>query len=214
MSPEQLLDEIREANIPHDRIAEAMGRSRTAATKLLAGDRALKVQEIVPLTRLLLDWRKERRGVAATRHQPATEEESGRYARVPVLPFFAGMGGGGMGEVLASESLDRALVPRVLIEDYFRGRPEDFVLLRVRGDSMEPDFQHDDELLCDLRDRNPTQPGPFALFHEEGYFVKNVERLPDGQVRIFSSNPKYTSVSLATEQTQIIGRPVWFGRRL
>jgi phage repressor protein C with HTH and peptisase S24 domain len=134
------------------------------------------------------------------------------YEQVDVLPTYAGMGGGGTGE----GDVERALIPSYLIRNVLRGQPSDFVLIRVRGDSMEPVFRQDDELLVDKRDRSPTQPGPFALWDGEWgeYLVKNVERLPGGRVRIFSSNDKYTPVEVANEETNILGRPVWFGRRL
>lgn len=137
----------------------------------------------------------------------AREQE---YLPVEVLPTYAGAGGGGTGDA------DRvtALVPRMLIVDILRGRASDFLLINLRGDSMEPDFRHEDQLLIDRRDRSPTQPGPFALWIDDEYVVKNVERLPGGEVRIFSSNAKYTAVHLATDDTKIIGRPVWCGRRL
>lgn len=134
------------------------------------------------------------------------------YLAVDIMPTFAGMGGGGTGE----DDIERALVPRYLIEDVLRGKPADFVIVRTRGDSMFPDFAHDDELLCDKRDTNPIQPGPFAVWdaEDEAYVVKNVEKLPGGRFRIFSTNPKYTPSEVGREETHIIGRPVWFGRRL
>lgn len=134
------------------------------------------------------------------------------YVPVEVLPTYAGQGGGGTGD----EDRETALIPRALIEDVLRGKPENFLLINVRGDSMEPDFHHGDQLLVDCRDRSPAQPGPFALWDGEWgeYVVKNVERSSSGEVRIFSSNKKYSSAIVETEQTRIIGRPVWFGRRL
>jgi phage repressor protein C with HTH and peptisase S24 domain len=134
------------------------------------------------------------------------------YVPVEVLPTYAGQGGGGTGD----GDRETALIPRALIEDVLRGKPDNFLLINVRGDSMEPDFHHGDQLLVDCRDRSPAQPGPFALWDGEWgeYVVKNVERSNSGEVRIFSSNTKYSSAIVETEQTRIIGRPVWFGRRL
>ena len=195
MNQTSIVSRLREADVTQDQIAAALGRTRTAATRLLSGQRTLKAHEIAPLEALLAD-----RGHAAAPD----------YVAVEVLPTYAGMGGGGTGEGDA----ETALVSRVLVEDMLRGRATDFILVRVRGDSMEPDFRHGDELLCDRRDTSSAQPGPFALWNEGEYVIKNIERIPDGQVRIFSTNPKYTSVELANDNTRIIGRPVWFGRRL
>ncbi len=134
------------------------------------------------------------------------------YVSVEVLPTYAGAGGGGTGDA----DRETALVPRALIEDMLRGQAADFLVINVRGDSMEPDFHHGDQLLVDRRDCSPAQPGPFALWDGEWgeYVVKNVERSTAGEVRIFSSNAKYSSAIVESENTRIIGRPVWFGRRL
>lgn len=134
------------------------------------------------------------------------------YVPIEVLPTYAGMGGGGTGE----GDVEMALVPRYLIEQVFRGQPSDFVLIRVRGNSMEPTFHHDDELLVDKRDTSPTQPGPFAIWDAEWeeYLVKNVERMQGGIIRLFPSNSEFSAVEIRHEETKILGRPVWFGRRL
>lgn len=134
------------------------------------------------------------------------------YEHIDVLPTFAGMGGGGNGE----GDVEQALVPSHLIRQVFRGKPADFVLIRVRGNSMEPVFHQDDELLVDKRDCSPTQPGPFALWDREWgeYVVKNVERMSGGRLRIFSENAKFTPNEVPSDDVQILGRPVWFGRRL
>src|SRR3546814_16656947 len=82
------------------------------------------------------------------------------------------MGGGGTGE----GDRETALISRTLIEDDLRAKPADLLLIDVRGDSMMPDFLHGDQILVDKRDRDPRQPGPFALWDGEGYVVKLVER--------------------------------------
>ncbi len=218
MDPTKLLDELRRQGVPHQLVADAIGKSRPVATKLLSGERSLHIRELEPLTILLKNWRERAREKAggvyidanALLLEPGEEDDIISYVPVEVLPTYAGMGGGGTGE----GDVEKALVPRYLVEDVFRGRPADFLVVRVRGDSMEPDFHHGDELLVDKRDKSPTQPGPFALWHGDEYVVKNVERLNEDEVRIFSSNPKYTSREAANDNTRIIGRPVWFGRRL
>lgn len=134
------------------------------------------------------------------------------YLPVEVLPSYAGMGGGGTGDG------DRgvALVPRRLVEDELRAKPDDLLLIEARGQSMEPDFQHGDQILIDRRDKNPAQPGSFALWDGDGYVVKLVERVPRerGRYRIFSANERYSAYVVEEDEIQIMGRPVWFGRRL
>lgn len=133
------------------------------------------------------------------------------YVRVEILPTYAGMGGGGTDE----GDVEMALLPRSLVVEELRASPSDVLVINVRGDSMEPLFQHGDQLVIDKRDTNPIQPGPFALWFDDGYVVKNVERLrKTGRLRIFSSNSAYSPDEAAPDEVKIMGRPVWFARRL
>lgn len=102
-----------------------------------------------------------------------------------------------------------------LVVDELRAKPTDLLVINVRGDSMEPLFRHGDQLVVDKRDQNPIQPGPFALLYDDGYVVKNVERVPRSRrYRLFSSNQTYTPDEVEADDVIILGRPVWFARRL
>jgi phage repressor protein C with HTH and peptisase S24 domain len=209
----EIFDKLDALGLKQRDLALALGVEENKISKSKSGERQLKAGEVLKAR----DWltKIERQRSAGIRDQrpdlPIALPERA-YLPVDILPTFAGMGGGGTGE----GEVERALVPRYLIEDVFRGQPSDFVLVRTRGDSMAPDLEHDDEVLCDKRDTSPVQPGPFAVFDaDEGtYVIKNVEKLPGGRVRIFSTNPKYSPAEVSREETHIIGRPVWFGRRL
>ena len=150
-------------------------------------------------------------GFIALDDTPTTDDD-GAYVEVSVLPSYGGMGGGGTGE--GERRL--AKLPRRLIEEELRGKPNDFELIDVRGDSMMPDFHHGDQILVDRRDRDPRQPGPFALWDTDGYVVKLVERIPQkrGWYRVFSANERYSAYEVEETETTIMGRPVWFARRL
>ncbi len=138
------------------------------------------------------------------------------YVEVEVLPTFAGMGGGGTGEGEPA----KALVARSLVFQELRADPADLLIIDVRGDSMlDPatgkGFAHGDQLMVNRRDNNPRQPGPFALWFDDGYVVKNVEIIrKTGKYRIFSNNPAYSDDEADPAEVQIMGRPVWFARRL
>lgn len=131
------------------------------------------------------------------------------YVEVEVLPTYAGMGGGGTGDA----DQQTTLLPRSLVEDDLRAHPSDLLVIDLRGDSMEPDFFNGDRVVINKKDTNPVQPGPFALWDGDGFVVKNIERRR-GSLRIFSSNPKYSDWESDGSDIQIMGRPVWFARRL
>lgn len=199
-----IFDRLDALGLKQRQLAEAIGIEENKVSKMRAGERQFKAAELLKAQAWLTEIEN---GGPIDMADPQIE-----YVQVEVLPTYAGMGGGGTGE----GDKELALVPRALIVDVLRGAPRDFLLINVRGDSMEPDFRHGDQILIDKRDVSPAQPGPFALWDGDWgeYVVKNVERSRSGEVRIFSSNPKYSAEAAPAEQTRIIGRPVWFGRRL
>jgi len=188
-------------------LATALDISIDKVSKSLSGTRRWRSEETLKLIELLGDHDE------SDLHPdvPPTGRETA-YVDIHVLPSFAGMGGGGNGE----GDITVAKLPRALIEEQLMGHPKDFELIDVRGDSMEPDFQHGDQILIDRRDRDPRQPGPFALWDDDGYVVKLVERVPGkrGWYRVFSANPRYSSYEVEEQEATIRGRPVWFARRL
>lgn len=205
----EVFERLDKLGLKQNDLAAILKLEANKVSKVKSGERQFKGPELLKALRWLEDM--EERAAAFGDELP-TEPSAGSYVEIEVLPTFAGMGGGGSGDG------DRAvaLVPRSLIVDELKGHPSDFLLVDVRGDSMEPDFRHGDQILIDRRDISTAQPGPFALWDGEWgeYVVKNVERMAAGEVRIFSSNTKYTAAICESESTRIIGRPVWFGRRL
>lgn len=203
MDSESIVAALKRLGVNHDEIAEVIGRDRTAATKMLAGKRNVQVRELQPLAELIAKHERQ--------NGDTTDPERGDYVEIEVLPTYAGAGGGGTGDA------DRqvALVRASLVHDELKAKPVDLLLIDVRGDSMEPDFYQGDQILIDKRDRDPRQPGPFALWDGDGYVIKLVERAAKkGWYRIFSANPRYRDYEVEEKDTTIMGRPVWFARRL
>lgn len=213
MEPDQIVESLKRLRVPHERISAALGRDRTAATKMLSGRRSVKTQEIQPLIELIREYGGEHLGSVP---DIPDSDPTRDYVAVEVLPTFAGAGGGGTGD----SAVETALVPRSLVVNELRAQPSDLLLIDVRGDSMlDPatgkGFAHGDQLLIDRRDTNPRQPGAFALWFDDGYVVKNVEIIRrTGKLRIFSNNPAYSPDEADPEEVKIMGRPVWFARRL
>lgn len=191
-------------------LATVLDLSENKISKVRAGERRMQAGEVFA-AREWLDEIERRGGYRETPDLPEIPPDRD-YLAVDVLPSFAGMGGGGTGE----GDKEQALLPRRLIEDELHAKPADLLMLEARGASMEPDFLHGDQILIDKRDRNPVQPGAFALWDGDGYVVKFVERVPrlQGRYRIFSADARLTSYEVDAEEITIMGRPVWFGRRL
>lgn len=184
-------------------IARATGIEQDKISKMFNGARQLKQAEAV-LIASYLDKVDE--------GDPDSVDTTVGYLSIEILPSYAGMGGGGSGE----GEVQTGLVPRAYVENELRAKPSDLLLIEARGESMMPDFLHGDQILIDKRDCNPIQPGSFALWDGDGYVIKLVERVPhkQGWYRIFSANGRYSAYEVEAEQVKIMGRPVWFARRL
>lgn len=208
MDAEDIKTRFEALDITQSEFAEMIGLTQDKVSKALGGKRQWKAAEVAMIQKAFAKI--DENGVV--RPDLPIGEKSRDYLPIEVLPSYAGMGGGGSGE----GDPERALVPRALVEDELRAKPSDLLLIEARGDSMMPDFIHGDQILIDKRDRNPVQPGAFALWDGDGYVVKLVERVPRerGRYRIFSANERFSAYEVEEDEITIMGRPVWFGRRL
>lgn len=203
MEPNEIVPRLKALGAKTAQVDAALNRAHPAGSNLLTGRRTMKAVEMPALVKLIRELE------SSAESNPAIVSS---YVPIDILPTYVGAGGGGTGD----DDVQTALISRRLIYDELHGRPTDFVVVEVRGDSMEGDFYHGDQILIDKRDTSPSQPGPFALWDGEWgeYVIKNVERGEGGQVRIFSTNQKYQPKTVQHDTVRIIGRPVWFGRRL
>lgn len=200
---------IAHAGMTASKIAQAAGLTPSTLTRPLNQDVSFKLSKAT-IDKLRVrfpdfeDW--------APRPDDMVGDTRRDYVMIEIMPSFGGMGGGGSGE----GEPEFGMVPRRLVEDELRAKPADFLLIEARGSSMEPDFHHGDQILIDKRDRNPVQPGAFALWDGDGYVIKLVERVPQkrGWYRIFSANERFSAYEVEEDETVIMGRPVWFARRL
>ena len=217
MDSQSIIEGLKRYNIPHERIAQVIGRERSAATKLVGGKRSVKVNEVALLEALIAEYEEEAGESAIVRRiDPLADQfEDGlldAYVSIEVLPTHAGMGAGGT----ADGDRRKTLLPRSLVEGELKATPSDLLVIEVRGTSMEPDFRQGDQILIDRRDRDPKQGGPFAIFDGDTYILKNVEVLPgpEGRMRVFSTNRIFSDWFPADGEAHIEGRPVWYARRL
>lgn len=137
------------------------------------------------------------------------------YAAIPMLRVHPGMGGFGNG---ADDDLGPPqLVPTSLIEGELRGQPLDFLMMEVDGPSMEPVLFSGDRVIVDRRRLNPSQPAVFCLYDGFGITVKWVERVPHSEPPKFllsSENARFKAYEVLADEARLIGRVVWFARRM
>ncbi len=97
-----------------------------------------------------------------------------------------------------------------------KGNPRTMVLMRVSGDSMEPEIMDNDVVLIDQSKRDITPGRLYAVGFDEAIYLKRIDILP-GKVILRSTNVAYPPVELDTrgdceDAFRIIGRVLWCGR--
>ena len=89
------------------------------------------------------------------------------------------------------------------------------VLIKVKGDSMEPTLSHGDIVLVDTTDSGLKNDSLYVLQSRDLLLVKRIQYKTDGTVLIKSDNKMYESETISGDkmgQLDVVGRVVWYGR--
>jgi phage repressor protein C with HTH and peptisase S24 domain len=144
---------------------------------------------------------------------PAATPEAG-LARVPRLDVGASAGGGafaGAERERGHIAFDPAWLRRIARDS------RTLSLIAVEGDSMAPTLADGDEIMVDRADDAARlRDGIYVLRIEDALVVKRVALSPTGRtISIRSDNPAYPSwPDCDPANLAIVGRVVWFGRKL
>jgi phage repressor protein C with HTH and peptisase S24 domain len=134
---------------------------------------------------------------------------------IPEYDVRAGMGDG---FVVDAETIkDLWTFSRRYLVDELRLAARNLVVIELIGDSMAPTLLSGDRALVDMSDRRVGTPGIFALWDGDGTVAKRLERIPNAKpekIRLISDNPLHGTYEVMAEDTNIIGRIVWFARRM
>lgn len=151
--------------------------------------------------------------------------------RIPEVDVRGGMGGGGVAsleinhtdewgnQVVCDDVRGSWDMPVDYVRHELRVVPSRVQIIEVRGDSMEPVLHSRDRVMIDLDDTDPGQGGVFAIWDGMSVLVKRIERIHKSDppaVRVISDNPNHSPFDLVLDDGggRIIGRAVWFGRRM
>lgn len=142
-------------------------------------------------------------------------EDSGETVRVPEYDVRASMGDG---FVVDRETVKgKWTFSRSYLVDELRLDLRGLVVIEVIGDSMEPTLKSGDRVLVDTSDRRIGIPGVFVLWDGDGTVAKRIEVVPNSKpqkIMRISDNPQHGRYEVLAGETNIIGRIVWFARRL
>ena len=133
---------------------------------------------------------------------------------VPLYSFRAGMGGGGI--ILDEKPSGRLPLPMSYLRQ-LRLASADLISIECEGDSMSPKLESGDLVLINRSDKNPARGGIFAIFDSDTLVIKRIEKIPASEpimLRLIADNPNHGSYDVIADDTNIIGRVVWFARRM
>lgn len=148
--------------------------------------------------------------------QPPVHVDMSSYVEVARIDVPVGMGEGGIAD-FEYEHSEPVLFQHQLITAELRANPDDIRYMEVRGPSMSPLLETRDQVLIDTRDRNPSQPGIFVLWDGDGLVCKWVQRVAKSEpkkLKITSENTRFDPYNVLEEEANIVGRVVWYARRI
>ncbi|GBR15415.1 LexA family transcriptional regulator [Gluconobacter frateurii] len=140
---------------------------------------------------------------------PRTAGDALTVPEIDVSPQ-AGMGAVVSDIVEHQQPVDHWSFPRALVSAFISD-PSKLTIIRVAGDSMEPDYCAGDRILVDTGHTTPSPAGVYVLWDGLGVVLKRVEVVMGSEpklIRIMSINPAYPAYELPLDDVRINGRVV------
>lgn len=210
-----LKSESARVGITQTALAKKLGIEVTAMNKVFKGVRQLKAIELRKAERFF--------GSAPLKGEDhvgntADLPEIGIDRSVVQIPEYDVRAAMGDGFQVDRETIkDLWTFSRRYLAEELRLNLRNLVVIEVIGDSMEPTLKSGDRVLVDMGDRRVGIPGVFVLWDGDGTVAKRLELVPNSiphKIVRISDNPLHRSYEVLAEETNIIGRIVWFARRL
>ena len=136
------------------------------------------------------------------------------FAHIPLVEAELSAGGGSF---VTSDNIIAYFAFRL---EWIRKKyinPEKAVLMRVRGDSMEPLIDDGDVVLIDQLSNKPKEGKIYAFAVEDAILIKEFLFIPPDTVQLISKNPEYEKITLKTSdipKLNIIGQVKWLAKDL
>ena len=143
---------------------------------------------------------------------PQETEDDSDLIMIPMANAVLSAGSGSLetdGDSERSYAFRRDFIAR-------KGSAKNMVLMRVSGDSMEPEIMDGDVVLLDQSKLKVIPGRIFAVGFEDSIYLKRIDMLP-GQAILKSINPAYPPVNLDLrgqngDKLRLIGQVLWVGR--
>lgn len=150
--------------------------------------------------------------VLPTRFELDGPEENGQ-SLVPVYDVSASAGFGAL--VDYEEQTHSLAFPPDYLKRLTSSPPQNLAIISVKGESMEPTLVDDDIVLVDTSKTHMGFEGLFVLRHNDTLLVKRAGMAAkNGHVMLISDNKAYPPVEAALADLNVIGKVLWYGRKV
>lgn len=150
-------------------------------------------------------------------HEPTEKAGLSRnVGRTNLVPVYDIQASAGFGALVEYEERTGSLA---FPPDYLRiltsSSAQNLAIITVKGDSMEPTLLDDDVVLIDMTKRHIGYEGMFVLRHNDTLLVKRAGMAgQNGRVTLLSDNKIYPPVEAAIEDINVVGKVLWYGRKV
>lgn len=136
------------------------------------------------------------------------------YTLIPMLDVEASAG---HGSIVISEEYESTVI---FSNSWLKSnglRKNDLVIIKARGDSMNPTISNNDVLVIDRNIHDSFQDGIYVFSYENELYVKRLQRQLNGGFKVISDNPLYESQVIEAKETRnlfIVGKVVWLCKNI
>lgn len=135
-----------------------------------------------------------------------------------MVPRYDVQASAGYGTIINSEQVvDYLAFKKEWVDNNLRAEAPNLALITADGDSMEPTIKNGDLLLIDLFQTRVKKDSIYILRWEDLLIAKRLQWMYDGSLLIRSDNSVYKDQVVSEESLehlQVLGRVIWFGRRM
>jgi len=116
--------------------------------------------------------------------------------------------------VVSDQVVDYVAFKTEWIRETLRADPGRLALIEARGDAMAPTIHSGDLVLIEMSTQSFGPEGVYAIIRPDGLAVKRLVRRLDGMIEVRSDNPLHGYEVASPGAFNVMGRVLWFGRRL
>ncbi|MGK5093288.1 S24 family peptidase [Deltaproteobacteria bacterium TL4] len=196
--------------------AELTGKSLSYVSRIYRGLSLPSMKYLLHLSaeyEIDLNWLLKGEGTWNPKHLGVQSKNELVYA-----PLYDVQASAGYGSFVQNEEIqDYLAFKKSWLSSKLHVSTDSIAMLTVSGESMESTLYDGDMILVDLSYHQFDHEGIFVLEIEDSVMTKRLRRGRDGEIRVSSDNPGYPEFSIKPENTNsfhIVGKVVWFGRKI